>query len=125
MADGPGRPRITGLVDVVERWLQPLADWIQSRVGVVSVTAAYTVPANIFYVRADVTSAGFQVTLPLAAGKDGRQICVKKIDASGNTLTLGITGSDTIEGSATKTTTTQWARWVVISNGNATWEIIG
>lgn len=124
MADGPGRPRFSGVVAVVERWLQPVADWIQSRVGIVSVTAAYTVPASVFYVRADVTSAGFTVTLPAAAGRDGRQICVKKIDASGNTLTVGVTGSDTIDGGATVTTVVQYLSWTFISNGNTGWEII-
>jgi len=93
-------------------------------VGIASVSAAYTVAENIFYVRADVSGAGFTVTLPLALGRDGRMILVKKIDSSGNTLTVGISGSDTIEGSASVTTTTQYKSWLFISNGNATWERI-
>ena len=118
MADGLNPPTPSPL------WLQTVWKWVTSRVGVVSVTAAYTVPSNIFHVRADVTSAGFTVTLPAAATRDGRQISVKKIDASGNTLTLGVTGSDTIDGTATKTTTTQYASWLVIINGNTGWDLL-
>lgn len=107
-----------------DNWVQSVYNWITRRTGIVSVSAAYTIADNVFYVRADVTSAGFTVTLPLALGRDGRQILVKKIDSSGNTLTVGVSGSDTIQGSATVTTTTQWASWLFISNGNATWERI-
>lgn len=123
MADGIDPP-VQTVGSNLFLWFGTLWKWIQSRTGIVTVTAAYTVPANIFYVRADVTSAGFTVTLPAAAKRDGRQICVKKIDSSGNTLTVGVTGSDTIDGAATKTTATQYVSWVFISNGNAGWEII-
>ena len=120
MADGVQRP--DGQPDY--GWFLSLFDWVKRRVNIVSVTTTYTIAENVFYVRADVTSAGFTVTLPLAKGRDGRQILVKKIDGSGNTLTVGVSGSDTIEGSATVTTTTQWTSWLFISNGNATWERI-
>lgn len=121
--DGPGRPFGETLHEIFV-WIQTLGVWVTSRVGVVTVTAAYTVPANIFFVRADVTAGGFSVTLPLAVGKDGRQISVMKIDASGNTLTVIPTGSDTINASASVTTTTRFAKWIFISNGNNAWEVI-
>ncbi len=107
-----------------ENWEQSVFQWISRRTGITTQTTTYTVAENIFYVRCNVTSAGFTVTLPLAKGRDGRQIVVKKIDASGNTLTVGISGSDTIQGSATVTTTTQWASWIFISNGNNAWELL-
>ncbi len=113
--------------DIIQRpgsqnWDQSVYQWISRRTGIASVSAAYTVAENIFYVRADVSGVGFTVTLPPALGRDGRMILVKKIDSSGNTLTVGISGSDTIEGSATVTTATQWGKWLFISNGNNAWE---
>ena len=105
-----------------ENWAQSIYNWITRRTGITTQTTTYTVSENVFYVRANVTSAGFTVTLPLALGRDGRQILVKKIDSSGNTLTVGVSGSDTIEGSTTVTTTTQWDKWLFISNGNDAWE---
>jgi len=106
-------------------WLESVADYIESRVGVKTVTAAYTVEANIFYVRVDLTSGAITVTLPLAAGKDGRRIRVYKVSSDANILTLGVTGSDTINGVSTQTVTSQYSGWEVVSNGNAAWEIIG
>jgi len=107
-----------------KNWLSKIAGWINTYISLTTVTAAYTVPENVFYVRADVSGGGFTVTLPPAQGRDGRQILVKKIDSSGNTLTVGVSGSDTIQGGATVTTATQWGSWLFISNGNATWERI-
>jgi len=106
------------------QWLSFIYQWIRSRIGIVTVTAAYTVPSNIFYVRADVSAGGFQVTLPAAKNQDGRQICIKKIDSSANTLTIGRTGSDTLDGATQVTTTIQYDTYTFISNGNIIWEVL-
>lgn len=88
-----------------------------------SVAAAYSIVDSDDLVLCDTTSAGFTVTLPLAATNLGRRFTVLKSDASGNTLTLDGNGSETINGSATKTTTTRYAGWVVQSDG-ANWWVI-
>lgn len=107
-----------------KRWVNLLYNVIASMVAVTTVSTTYTAKAADGYIRADGTSAGFTVTLPSATDNVGRKICIKKIDSSGHTITIGVTGSDTIEGSATKTLSTQWAKYTVISNGIDGWEIV-
>lgn len=72
---------------------------------------------------ADTTGAGFTVTLPAAAGVIGQEVCVKKVSADGNTLTVDGDGAETIDGAATWTTTTQWATVRVVSTGTG-WVIV-
>lgn len=92
-----------------QSWFIRLKEWIKNRDGFVTVTAAYTVPAGVGLVRVDATSGGVTVTLPPAANWPGREIYIKKIDASGNAATLARAGSDTIDGSTSAATTTQYA----------------
>lgn len=91
--------------------------------GPVSCTAATTVDPTYATYLCDVSSAGFSVTLPPAAAHKGRRFTVIKIDSSGNTLTLDGADAETINGSSTQTTTTQWAGWTVESDG-ANWVVI-
>lgn len=105
-------------------WLISVRSWFQACTGTSSKTAAYTFDQNTFFVTADVTSAGFSITLPLASANPGRQIAVKKIDGSGNTLTVARSGSDLIDGATTVTTTTQYKAWVFLSDGISNWWII-
>lgn len=126
MAFGIGNPSV-GSLDVPQDhkgWLQTVRNWFETCTTPSSKTAAYTVGANVFFVACDVTSAGFTVTLPEAKTCAGRQIAVKKTDASGNTLTVGRSGSDLIDGATTVTTTTQYKAWVFYSDGVSNWWIM-
>lgn len=78
-----------------------------------SVTASQNIgfDANTYLV--DATGGAVTLTLPALANAV-RAIAVKKIDASGNAVTVDGYGSETIEGTATKSTTTQWASWVFV-----------
>lgn len=90
--------------------------------GVVTVTTTATVTFPQGLVRADTTSAGFTVTLP-ATPFHGEKHQVKKISSDGNTLTVS-GGGHNIDGSATKTTTTQYASYTVTYDAvTATWNI--
>lgn len=71
----------------------------------------------------DTTSAGFTITLPTAVGRSGRHYWIKKTSADGNTLMLGTTSSQTIDGTTTKTTTTQYVTWHVVSDGS-NWHLL-
>lgn len=73
----------------------------------------------------NVTGGGFTVTLPLASEAVNGQVRVFKIDASGNTLTISRAGSDKINGANTKTTTTQYAGWTLVSDGVSNWYVFG
>ena len=86
-------------------------------------TAAYTATTGDDVIQADVTSAGFTVTLPAASVQRGHVIRIKKIDSSGNTLTVARAGSDTIDGATSVTTTTQWVGWTFIADGGTQWLI--
>lgn len=107
-----------------KRWVNLVYNLLASMVNVVNVTTTYTARALDGYIRADATSAGFTITLPPAADNVGRKIIVKKVDGGVNVVTIGVSGTDTIQGSATKTLTTQWDTYTFVSNGNNGWEIV-
>ena len=87
-------------------------------------TTAFTINPYIFFYPCNTTSAGFTATLPPAVSCIGKVVVVKKVSSDGNTLTLGVSGSDTIDGASTKTTTTQYASWHLISDGVSNWYLI-
>lgn len=87
--------------------------------GDTTVTSASN--TNIY---ADATSAGITVTLPAASTTD-KKFLVKKIDSSGNTVTITRAGSDTIEGSNTVVLSAQYQWLVIQSDGTATWKVVG
>ena len=59
------------------------------------------------------------MTLPDATRWPRRKITVKKVDASGNVVTLAPQGGQTIDGVALgKTTSTQWGGWTPQSDGS-------
>lgn len=73
-------------------------------------TGAYTVTLDDFTVPCDATSGAFDVTLPIATGNSGQVFIVKKIDASGNAVTVKTAGG-TIDGVAAGTGIALPARW--------------
>ena len=122
---GVSRPPLQEKADsfVFQNWFAQVADYVRSRIGVVTKTSAYTVEAGVFLIRADCTSNAVVATLPPAANVPGRQIAIKKIDASGNAATLDGNASEEIDGATTKSTTTQYATIIIISNGTG-WDVI-
>lgn len=72
----------------------------------------------------DAAGAARTITLPAAAGINGRQYTLKKIDATANTVTVDPTGAETIDGAATYVLSVQWKYVVLVSNG-ANWIIVG
>jgi hypothetical protein len=91
-------------------------------VGYVAQTAAYTATATDSFISCDATSAAFTVTLPTAVGASGQMYTVKKIDSSGNAVTVGTTSSQTIDGASTYSLAARWNTVTVVSNG-ANWLI--
>lgn len=89
-------------------------------------TSAYTI-ADDYSIPCNATSAAFTVTLPQAVGCPGRIYIIKKIDASGNSVTVQGSGSEPIDASNTYALASQWKYVVVQSTGSATtgWYIIG
>lgn len=92
--------------------------------SVVTKTSAYTA-TNSDYVILVNTTNNVTITLPSAVGRRGRQFFVK--DSTGNAGTKNITvatSGGTIDGSATDTISTNYARRLYVSD-NVNWFIIG
>lgn len=91
--------------------------------GVAAKTANYTLTATDWLVTFDATSGNLVATLPAVAAAAGQILTVKKIDASGNTVTVTPAGAETIDGSATKVISAQWGSYQIQSTGSA-WLIL-
>jgi hypothetical protein len=85
-------------------------------------TGAYTAAAGDL-VPANVTSAGFTVTLPTSPAV-GAVVGVYKTDASGNTLTIAPAGGGTIDGDPNATTTTKNAGATFEHLGSNAWKVV-
>lgn len=83
----------------------------------------YTATATDHTILGDATGGAITVNLPTAVGIDGRTYTIKKVDASGNAVTVDGDGSETIDGAATNALSTQWDSVTVQSDG-ANWVII-
>lgn len=104
---------------------QAVVNSVAGRTGAVVLTSADTV-ANIQSktsaytavsgdtVLADATSGAFAVTLPTATA--GAKVTVKKIDSSGNAVTL----TGTVDGASNPTLSNQWEAAELVGNGS-TW----
>jgi len=104
-------------------WVRSAAiviNYLQSNLAVLArrsvkpVTADYTFAANDYLVTVDATAAPVTITLP--ALSIGKQIAVKRIDASANAVTV----SGPIEGGASATLTGQWSGLNLIG-ANSVW----
>jgi hypothetical protein len=91
---------------------------------VVTKTAAYTASNADEIILGSATSAAFTVTLPTAVGIAGKKMTIKKIDSSGNAVTIDGNGSQTIDGATTIALSAQWAHRTIVSDGT-NWLTIG
>ncbi len=85
--------------------------------------ATSTVLTDETLILVNATSGNVTLTLPAAADFVDRVIVAKKTDASGNSLILDGDGSETIDGSTTQSTTTQYDIIRVISDGAVWWTL--
>lgn len=82
-----------------------------------------TLGLNFFY-QVDATGAATTVYLPAANLAKGKKYIIKKIDSSVNIVTIDANGSDTIDGSSTKTLTAQYDAIFIESDGLSTWHVL-
>jgi len=95
-----------------------------NKLSIAAKTGVYTILTSDQIVTGDATSVAFTITLPTAVSKDGQTFTIKKIDASGNAVTVGTTSSQTIDGSTTYSLPNQYKYVTVVSDG-ANWIIVG
>jgi hypothetical protein len=86
-------------------------------------TSSYTIATSDVVIFADATTANVTITLPAASGAAGFRFYVKRVDNAANTVTIGRSGSDTIDGLTSFTLDLQYTAFAVISNGSA-WYIL-
>ena len=92
--------------------------------GIVTKTAAYTFDAGDYTILADASAtATLVITLPPVATNAWRVVNVKKIDPSTNIVRIDGNDSETIDGAATRDTTSQWFSWKLHNDG-AAWYIL-
>lgn len=89
--------------------------------GIVPVTASTVLGTGVAAVFGDATAGAITITLPPAFGNTGRQITIKKIDASANYVTVDGNGAETIEGSASYDLTVQGEYLTVACDGSGWW----
>lgn len=82
-------------------------------------TSSATLGADDYLAAVDATAGPVTITVPL--GVNGRQYAVKKIDSSGNAVTVARTGSDTIDGATTYALTTQYQSVTIIGRSGGYW----
>jgi hypothetical protein len=90
---------------------------------IVNKTGAYTATANDHTITCNATSATFTITLPTAVGISGRIYVIKKIDSSGNAITVDANASETIDGTLTKSLNFQYESITIQSDGT-NWYIL-
>jgi len=84
--------------------------------GIVTKTANYTATANDGSIEGDATSGAITITLPAAASSAGRIYVIKKIDSSGNAVTVDPNASETIDGATTVSLSSQYSTIIVQCN---------
>ena len=89
-----------------------------------NVSSATTLDETYSTVRGDATSAAFTITLPACVTANiGRIYRIMKIDSSINAVTVGRTGSDTINGATTSSLATQYSANTYVCGAAGLWEI--
>jgi hypothetical protein len=90
--------------------------------GFENVSADRTLTGSESVILVDTTDGNVAITLPLASDNEGNRFTVKKIVAA-NLVTIGRTGTDTIDGATSQVLTYIYTSLDLISDGSA-WYII-
>lgn len=101
-------------------WVTKLYQYLSFSSNVISSASNYEAKMTDKYILIDATSGVRTVLLPFAAGNLGKEIVIKKNDASGNSVTALPRGSETIDGAVSVSTTTKLATIKVVSD-NTNW----
>jgi hypothetical protein len=100
-----------------------LPAWSDATFATSTKTSNYSITGTDVVVFADATSGNVTITLPTASANAGYRFYVKRIDNSGNTVSIARSGSDTIDGQTSITIAAQYDSYTVVSNGSL-WYII-
>lgn len=90
---------------------------------ITEVNANTTLDDSYFTVLVNAVGGARTITLPAAALHTHRIYNIKKIDASGNAVTIDGNAAETIDGAATLVIAAQWDSYTIHSNGTG-WFIV-
>ena len=105
---------------------QDLRDVVVSAVGsrrVDTITSDTTVDTDYDVVLVDATTSNVTVTLPAASGAMHKIYTVKRLDGSGNTVSVTTPGTETIDGGRPYNLTAQY-QFITIACDGSNWYII-
>lgn len=105
-------------------YVDSLAKVSSGKGPLVSKTSAYTVTLANHAIKCDATSGAFNITLLTAVGNQDVEFTIKKVDASGNAVTIVTTSGQTIDGASTYSLSAQW-KWVTVKSDGTQWLIFG
>ena len=88
-----------------------------------SISTTGSVAADDYALFVDASGGAVTVNLPAVASNSGRVLNVKKVDSSGNAVTLDGNASETIDGATTLAISTQYQSYTVHCDGSAWWII--
>lgn len=90
--------------------------------NITNAASPYSVLGTDYFISCNATAGATTITLPLATAT-GRQIIVKKSDASANACTISRQGADLIDGATTAVDAAQYQSFSVMDAGSAVWSI--
>jgi hypothetical protein len=93
--------------------------------NVTTVTASTTLTTANQVVLVNASAGAATITLPAASSGKGLLIIVAKIDSSTNAVTVSRAGTDTIQGAASQTLSTQYSKSILMSDGTSIWYDLG
>jgi hypothetical protein len=85
------------------------------------VTADTTALPSDYLILVDAAAGAVTVNLPSAVSSRGAALVVKKIDASGNAVTIDANGAETIDGAATQSLAAQYDSLTIICDASQWW----
>ncbi len=91
---------------------------MDTRFRIKTVTADYTVDPHDQILHVDCTSGNITITFYSAVSNEGRHCFIKRVDASSNTLTLSLQGTETVEFEVTDQLPNRGSGREVYSNGS-------
>lgn len=86
-----------------------------------SQTATFTVSEVFGFYPVDASASAVTANLPPAAAHTSKRYAIKKVDSSGNAVTIDGADSETIDGATTQVITTQYVCITVVSDGTQWW----
>lgn len=101
-------------------WIIKVYQYLVNSSLVITTASDYQARMTDKYILVDATGGARTITLPFASTNLGKEIVVKKIDASGNSVFAISRGSETIDGAASVSTATKLATIKVVSD-NSNW----